>query len=994
MEPSTAITVLMDDCVIADAYIGPISAEPFYPYIQQVSDVDSTADIGTHSNFTAQQYGPDLINDTLTEADTDTGTSTLGDTSGAGTSYRTVAAGEFRGAVVTAATTGEVADVKFYGRGASTVNVKAVITDSSGVLLTNGVGNAVSVSTTAGTKTLTYTAGSRPKVVAGQTYWIGLVPAANLRLYYDATTGGSMKRDTTNDYTTPTNPSDAGDTTETWRILYIDINELNYELQIEEQFTEIPTNYTNRELAIYTGPNSTAENLVVQGWNVGNTTWTTITTLTPNQWNNVSIASWIDSKNTTFYIRFIGSIETNDAYSSTWQLDTVLLMFYNSSIELQDLTFPLAQYITPVSTVSRGITIAKNSLAQINLDSTLNLNKANIFLLPETATLQDAAVRGISMQFSLTALNTIIDSNTLLKELAKLSTEQLQVVSSLSALNSYLKLSSDTSGIIPILNSNTALLFTSSGSIAIIDNSGLLKALQTGNVESISITDLVDSGKALVVTNTGALGIIDLSALAKAIGISQTELTHILSSTQRNIEMQQFLLGGLTVVDTNSLAKALGISLTDLIQLLSTIQGNRAIQQTLTDDLAIVDTSVLYKALGFTQTSTLTISDINALYKELGIIATANMNIIDVNDLAKALGKSPSELLQILGSTQKNMGLQQQLIDTLTIQSIIATLKELTAGIEVSFGYSENATAQDILTVIKAMEKTGSESIGIVPLGDAAKSIIVLPDGSLYLVDTATFLKAMGITLAENQTLTDLLLQLKALQQNGVETIRIIPTVDGVKALIIMPDGTIQLVDAAALYKALLFSNSDTTIIADSSTLNKALKASLIEILSPSDLFNLLKSQQLHLTVSLSSTQDIQDLLSTLKSLQFGNDEAIKIIPLLDSNRAILIFADGSILLVDFPNFLKALGITLPSSLAASSSSTMNKGLWLSITEWFASASLRVQGKLGIIQNVLIDLSEDNLVAVGAIVAIMACSVTGSLFVVQRRKRDYNTDYY
>jgi len=35
-----------------------------------VSDVDASADMGTHSNFTAQQYGPDSINDTLTEADT------------------------------------------------------------------------------------------------------------------------------------------------------------------------------------------------------------------------------------------------------------------------------------------------------------------------------------------------------------------------------------------------------------------------------------------------------------------------------------------------------------------------------------------------------------------------------------------------------------------------------------------------------------------------------------------------------------------------------------------------------------------------------------------------------------------------------------------------------------------------------------------------------------------------------------------------------------
>ena len=41
-----------------------------YDFVDNISDVDNSTDIGTHSNFTAQQYGPDLINDTLTEGNT------------------------------------------------------------------------------------------------------------------------------------------------------------------------------------------------------------------------------------------------------------------------------------------------------------------------------------------------------------------------------------------------------------------------------------------------------------------------------------------------------------------------------------------------------------------------------------------------------------------------------------------------------------------------------------------------------------------------------------------------------------------------------------------------------------------------------------------------------------------------------------------------------------------------------------------------------------
>ncbi len=47
------------------------SAANTYDFVDNsMSNVDSSPDKGTHSNFTAQQYGPDLINDTLAEEDT------------------------------------------------------------------------------------------------------------------------------------------------------------------------------------------------------------------------------------------------------------------------------------------------------------------------------------------------------------------------------------------------------------------------------------------------------------------------------------------------------------------------------------------------------------------------------------------------------------------------------------------------------------------------------------------------------------------------------------------------------------------------------------------------------------------------------------------------------------------------------------------------------------------------------------------------------------
>ena len=312
-------TVYVDDVEVADSKIGLLSTEPFYPFVQQLSDVDSVADVGTHSTF-ANQQADDANYDTLTEADTDAGTSTVGKTSGSGTSYRTVAADEFRGAVVSIASgaSGELQSIVFYGRGASTVNVKGVVYDDSGTLLATG--DVVSVNTTTGTKTLTFT--NKPMLAAG-TYWIGLIPAANLRLYYESTTGGTNKRDTSNSYTTPTDADDASDTTETWRILYANITEYNYQLSLEEQFTEVPyTTISNPELHVTAGTfSSPTETLNVQVWDVDE--WVTLGVVTASQDNVYDITDYVTSAN--LYIRFVDGTASNDVVQSTWQIGALFI---------------------------------------------------------------------------------------------------------------------------------------------------------------------------------------------------------------------------------------------------------------------------------------------------------------------------------------------------------------------------------------------------------------------------------------------------------------------------------------------------------------------------------------------------------------------------------------------------------------------------------------------------------------------------------------------
>lgn len=301
-------------------------------FVDTISNLHSPADLGTHSSF-AEEQDKDSNYDTLTEADTTTATSTFGDTSGSGTSYRTTAANEVRLGVYTASSNGEVASIVFYGRGSASTSCKAIIASSTGIILSKGVGAATTVSATAGTKTLTYSSGSRPIVTSGTTYWIGMIWLAAGRVYYDSTTGATSKQDTTNSYTAPTDPADAGSTTETWRLMYANVNDINYGVDLEVGWTSANYTQTNEELCIYGGTQD-SEALMVDVWS--GAAWTNMIADVAAGWNNVSVSSYLTSS--AFEIRFVDARSTPDASSAgTWQVEGVLLHCWSTGADNYEL---------------------------------------------------------------------------------------------------------------------------------------------------------------------------------------------------------------------------------------------------------------------------------------------------------------------------------------------------------------------------------------------------------------------------------------------------------------------------------------------------------------------------------------------------------------------------------------------------------------------------------------------------------------------------------
>jgi len=142
------------------------------------------------------------------------------------------------------------------------------------------------------------------------------------------------------------NQNSDGSTADQW---FIDVaiicvengGEDNYELDLEEQWTNANYTRANEELCIYMGTfNAGGETLSVQWWNSTGSFWLTIiASLSASQWNNVSVTAYLTSA--TFTIRFIDGTKTSDSSQGTWQKDACLLhtwtLGYNLNLRVMDL---------------------------------------------------------------------------------------------------------------------------------------------------------------------------------------------------------------------------------------------------------------------------------------------------------------------------------------------------------------------------------------------------------------------------------------------------------------------------------------------------------------------------------------------------------------------------------------------------------------------------------------------------------------------------------
>ena len=343
-------------------------------YVNQLSNVDSSADKGTHSNFTAQQYGPDSNYDTLTESNTgglgsvtiDSVTTYAADSSSFSFSHSCsgsdlllivsvhcdngidVSAVTYAGQSLTLVSQlvhsngkpkvevwrlisppvgSNTVAVTLSGGNSDKVTIGAIsyngvnqTTPIDGVTSAQGYSTSASVTVTSETgdlvqDTMAATSAGASSVGSGQTQ------------RYNREMGGSG---VSNHFGAASTEAGASSVTMSWSlteskewvIIGFNINPIspNYELDLEIQWTNVDFNEANEELCIYGGLMA-SESLRVDAWN--GTAWQNVIASLTNGWNNVTVSAYLVSS--TFTIRFKGSLETTDATQDSWAIDATLL---------------------------------------------------------------------------------------------------------------------------------------------------------------------------------------------------------------------------------------------------------------------------------------------------------------------------------------------------------------------------------------------------------------------------------------------------------------------------------------------------------------------------------------------------------------------------------------------------------------------------------------------------------------------------------------------
>jgi len=754
--------ILLSQLSFLSFFIGHVYADgEEYDYVDQTSNVDGVADIGTHSNFTAMKYGPDGIYDTLTEADygsyaTITYVGAGAKASGTGAVTPALPTGwqandifllfcETANQAVTAptgwtevasspqgtGTAGGTSSTRLtvFWRRATSSETAPTIADPgdhicAGILAFRNVvetGNPWDV--TAGD---VLTTASTSVTIPGATTTVpGCMVVVAVATGPDTTTAQCSGWTNPNlqnlqelvDYYTNsgngggfgvaagtmTNAGNYGSTTATVATSFVQGRISialkpkwipNYQLDLEVQWVNANYTRTNEYLCIRTGTLN-SENLQVDVWT--GSSWTTvITALTANAWNNVSVSTYLTSS--TFTIRFKGTVETNDATQSSWQIDCALLHTWSAAsyARTADQTLSISpspsrqsaynraafQPLQILLTASRLLSLTRiaGQLVNIILSTTRQTSYTRTTSQPLTFITETNLQKIIARYTSQTL--TILTESSRSQSLSRVIGAAVTTSFSTSRQTSYNRLTAQALTLIQVAARQLTQLRTANQPVAILTQAARFTSYQRASSTPLSI-------------------IADALRITSASRTANQQLT-ILLSTSRYSTYSRTTIQPLNLFTTSTLYKIVGRTATQALTILTQatrqLSLNRVSQQPL--NILLSTTRQLFYSrpanqnfpvlaettrLAYYHRASLTsISIIANALRTLSTLRNASLQLTILTEASRtiAYSRTPLQALSILTGTARQLTLHRSPTQALTILTAASRSQTLqrTAG--------------------------------------------------------------------------------------------------------------------------------------------------------------------------------------------------------------------------------------------------------------------------------------------------------------------------
>lgn len=263
---SASSTIYMNNTSAKVSITTPSQNETLDYVDNNSSNVDSSADKGTHSNFSGQQTGPDSSYDVLEEESVNATVDSWGITSSSFTDTSTHATYRYMGGTSPSIDNMTVTRLHICYSGTGTIAIALYtggsLTDPTGALKRT---EAYNVAVSSGWNTIDVPDYSWPKDTVT---WIGWAHAGG-SVYYSTSSADAGDFQSSRgrwDQTTPadanetgsmpTNPS-SGSFSNYWYAMYAEYEVPIYQLDLEVQWTSVDYDESNEELAIYANKTNT-----------------------------------------------------------------------------------------------------------------------------------------------------------------------------------------------------------------------------------------------------------------------------------------------------------------------------------------------------------------------------------------------------------------------------------------------------------------------------------------------------------------------------------------------------------------------------------------------------------------------------------------------------------------------------------------------------------------------------------------------------------------